>query len=185
MKMYNPAILKRAEARREKQGVKILDHTGRLYKAVKALYILAFCWMILMQALYLFGSYMLFANSIRSALFTVTVTTVLSVAGFILLLCRRYLLAAVLNLIPTVIGTLTLYSLLSGNPVAFVWRHGIPAVLLLVTAAALCTIGLRAKRLLAADYKKEVERLYLQHKDRFSGADEKEWRQFLNTYTGE
>lgn len=187
----NQAVLKRVYKFRERRGLRIIDTKSRTYKIFTLLYILSFAWYFVIHLLYFGGQALVLADPMQSALvymeqhYILCATTVLTVVGFVLMLCRQHLAGGILNMISLSVDSYQFYIMLVlrnkefDSVTKFAWRHAVPAGMMMLFCLIMCAIALRAKHHLNRDYNKVLEALYINNKDKLHGGTEEEWEALL------
>ncbi len=188
----NVAVLHRVEKYRERKGIRVADSNGKLYLFFKIMYILSFVWFAAIHFLYFAGELLVIYDPEMSAtvsmteFYIVAAATVLIILGFIFMLKRRQEVGGIMTVLALPVDTYQFYNLLiltnkdidSEN--IFLWRHLMPAILMLVFGILMCVIAIRAKALLNRDYKRVLEALYITHKDRLGSGTEADWEALLS-----
>ena len=189
---YNRAVLSRVDAYRKRKGLKILDTDSPLYAVVKFFYIVGFIWFAAIQLLFFLGQALILSDDKQADLvymnhfYIIAGAVALGVIGFILLLRKKHEIGGALNVVALATATYEYYVLLVlknqniDSMTKFVWRHLIPAVIMVLAAAIMCIIAIRAKALLKRDYNYALEALYVTYKDRLRGNSEEEWEALLS-----
>lgn len=187
----NQAVLNRVHKYRERRGFKIIDTKSTVYKVFLALYILSFSWFFVINFIFFVGEARVLANPDRAELvymepfFILCLSAILTVAGFVLILCRKHLVGGILNLISLSVGTYQFYDLLAlrnkdiDSVSKFIWRHLIPAALMVLFCTVLSAIALRVEHLLKRDYNRVLDALYITYKDKLHSGSEEEWEALL------
>lgn len=187
----NRAVLSRVEKYRERKGLKILDTDSPVYAVSKFIYIVGFIWFAAIQLMFFLGQALILSDSKQAELvymnhfYIISAAVAVSVAGFVLLLLSKYIIGAILNVLSLSVATYEYYVLLVlknqdiDSMTKFTWRHLIPAIVMVLAGAIMCTIALRAKALLKRDYNRVLEALYVTYKDRLHGNSEDEWEVLL------
>ena len=199
MKM-NKAVLARVGKMRERKGFKTVDTKSLFYKVCKWLYAIVFLWYIAVPSILAlswwvfpddYGAY----TSLFHKIF-LTVVVFGTFAAGIVLLKRRHEVGAVLNLVFIVAGLYELkyymhrfkqfdiddgYMMVFGEKILhdYIWRHFVPAFLMLLLGAIICGIYMRERLLLKRDYNKVLDALYIANKDKLTSGSEEEWDALL------
>ena len=188
----NPHVLKLVEDYRYRKGIVVTDEKSITYKVSKIIYFISVLWTFVFNSLFIIGSFISYNFSETDVklipAITLLIATVMLIAGFILIIKKLYIPAAILNVFSIVLGTVQFYTLLLSDLQLtrsithfFYWRHFFPAIILLATVAILCVIGIKCKTLLNRDYKKVLEKLYIKNKDKFSNITDDEWQELLES----
>ena len=186
----NPHVLELVKDYRYRKGIVVADEKSITYKVSKIIYILAFLWTLIFNTLFIIGSFISDKFSVVDVniipAITLLIATVLLISGFVFTLKKLYIPSGVLNLFSAVFGTIQFYTLLEDDIKLqrsithfFYWRHFFPAIILLVSLAVICAIGIKSKVLLNRDYKKVLEKIYIKNKEQFSNITDDEWQQLL------
>lgn len=189
----NQAVLNRVYKYRERKGIKITDTDSGLYITFKVIFILGFVWLMAMQSMYLLGQLLQFTDAaaakgvLMMPFYLICAATVVIILGFILLLTfKQHIAGGVLELVGlTVTGYEFHYLLVEVNGgidslTYFWWRHGVPAAIMMLCCAVMCFIGIRAKYCLNRDYKRVLEIVYINNKERLSTATDEDWQQIVD-----
>lgn len=188
---YNRAVLNRVEKYRERKGLRILDTDSPVYKGAKFLYIFGFVWFAAIQLIFFLGQALVLFDSKQAErvymnhFYVISVAVAVAVSGFVLLLIGKHIIGGILNLVSLATVTYEDYVLLVlknqdiDSMTKFIWRHLIPALIMVLAGGIMCIIALRAKALLKRDYNKVLEALYVTYKDRLHGSSEEEWEVLL------
>ena len=168
MKMYSN-ILEKVRLYEEKRGIVYAKTDGKLYKGLKVFYILLFVYTIVMNSLFLLGSFLseTVFNNLKNAVYTVLGLSVLLIASLIIMKFKNTVWAnfvsAVLNILSCVGLGITFGMLLQdviGFKISFYWRHLAPLCLMVIMTVALTVIALKAIFKTQKTYKKIVENIY-------------------------
>ncbi len=188
----NPHILALVDKYRYRKGIVITDEKSAVYKGFKIVYIISALWTFIFNSLFLIGNLisLQFAEAKIKSTPAVTelMSTLLLVVGFLLILKRIYIAGGIINILSTVMGTVQYFILLlndiqlnGGITHFFFWRHFVPAVILIISCAVVCFIGVKATLLLNKDYKKMLERLYIKNKEKLADTDDEGWQNLLES----
>ena len=188
----NPHILELVNEYRYRKGIVVTDEKSFVYKVFKIIYLIAFLWTFIFNALFTIWSFVSYNFSeitvnITPAI-TLIIATVFLIAGLILIMTKLYVPAGILNVFSIILGTVQYYTLLSsdiqlqgGITHFFYWRHFFPAIILLISVTVICVIGIKSKILLNRDYKKVVEKIYIKNKDQLSNITDDDWQKLLES----
>lgn len=194
MNMYE-GVLNRVRQIEEKNGIKYAKTDGKLFKTLKVVNILAFIWTMVMNFLYIAGCLLIYTfkenkEAFYGYIIPISVCTVLLIAALVLCKFRKYLVAGILNVVPSVV-MLVLFGSISTDTFGFLglaswyyWRHFAPLILVALTAFFMAYIALRADYKLKKLYKKVTENLFVQYGDVENLSDE-QWDEFLKNYDHE
>jgi hypothetical protein len=149
----NDEILQKVSLYEEKHGIVYAKTDGSLYKTLKGLYVLAFCYTMVMNFLFVIGNVM---SEMRFEIFKNTVYMVLTLsAGLILSLviigfkkyCWAHIAGFLLNLAScaglTVVYARQLEDVI-GYKTSFYWRHFVPFCLMVLLNLVITVIAVRA-----------------------------------------
>ena len=187
----NQAVLNRVHKFRERRGLKVVDTDSKVFKAFKISYIVAFGWYLLIHLFYFVGEALVLSTPEASQavymeqFYMLCGGAIIAVVGFILVLCNKFLIGGIFNIISAFLDTYQFYVLLVLRNKDFdstsklVVRHILPACLLIVCCMVVCGIALRAKHLFNRDYNRVLEALYVTYKDRLHSGSEEEWERLL------
>lgn len=189
----NQAVLNRVYKYRERKGIKITDTDSGVYTAFKVIYIISMIWFFATSLLYVLSQCLQFTNplSAKAVLITpfylICSSTFALVVGTVLLLkFKMHIPAGIINLAAlTIAGYEFNYLLVQYNVgmdgVSKFWlRHGAAAAVMALGCIVLCFIGIRAKVILNKDYKRVLEIIYINNKERLSSSNDSEWDQIIS-----
>jgi hypothetical protein len=149
----NDEILQKVSLYEEKHGIVYAKTDGSLYKTLKGLYVLAFCYTMVMNFLFVIGNVM---SEMRFEIFKNTVYMVLTLsAGLILSLaiisfkkyCWAHIAGFLLNT-AACMGLTVVYARqledVIGYKTSFYWRHFVPLCLMVLLNLVITVIAVRA-----------------------------------------
>lgn len=193
MKYYD-GVLQRVRKLEEKNAIIYAKPDGKLYNALKVIYIILFVYGNLNTLAYLLGmllKYWEFLNEFLSNTLTPVICLCLMIAGLICLLKKAHIVSAVLNTVPSVILIFFFmhrmsdeFTIDSMNP-KFYWRHLAPLLLIVILALWLAGIAIRAEFKLISQYTRVTENLYNLYKVNVGDGEEiseEQWDEFLQRY---
>jgi hypothetical protein len=192
MKQYR-SVRARAEEMNYKKGVNRLDVNSGGYKAGKIVYYIAFIWVVLFQAAYLFANTAAFgtlaASKVVIALYiTFWCSTAGVVAGFFLLKYKLHLASFLVSLVACV-GVIIMLGRNDNVSLAFLeggfmnnkhfWFYYAPAYLLLALLAFVCFVGVKSWFHGRNDYKAALATMYRKYQEEHPEVSDIEWQQHL------
>ncbi|MBO5200543.1 MAG: hypothetical protein J6B93_04610 [Clostridia bacterium] len=190
---YYKSVLDRVEEYRYKKGIVRLNTDSSVYTAGKVLYILSFSWLILFQLIYILGGLLMLssdrlADNATQLLIALGILTPISAIGLVLLCLKQHIASLSVTVLSAVLTMAVFYqneqvqlSFVSGiftSP--FFWRHFAPAILLIIFAALACGIGIKTALDLKKDYKKVMESMFINFKEKFPEASDSQWQTYLS-----
>ena len=192
MKMQE-SVLRRVRMVEEKHGITYAKTDGRLYKALRLIYILLFIYTRCINRMFICGMLVTRHGTdnfkgILNSLITVIVCTVLIIAGFCLSFTRFKLAAGLLSVLPeimliVVFGALMKDSLgVMGFKVSYFWRHFAPLSILVIVMAVTTVIAVRARIKTEKQYKKVLDNLYALYSLNSDDISDEQWEAFLEEY---
>ena len=192
MKMQE-SVLRRVRMVEEKNGIKYAKTDGKLYKALRVLYIITFAYTMGINLLFMAGMLLVYGGTdnfsgIANSLISVCICTAVIIAGLVLSFFRFKFSAGIMSIVPEiflipVFGAVMKDDLgFMGFTVSFFWRHLIPLLLLVILMTATTVIAVRARIKTEKHYKKVADNLYRLYKE--SGADitDEQWEDFIKEY---
>ena len=193
MKYYD-GIIKRVNMLEKKNGIFYAKPSGKLFGSLKIIYILVFLYTIFNNCAYLLGTYLNYKGGladVMNPLITVSVCTLLMIAGFVLLFKKLYLVSAILTVAPSVVLIPTFGVMLKDKLAIkaylpkYYWRHFIPLLILITLVCFMAIIVVRARIKFKQMYTKVTENLYnLYNINLKSDKDisDEQWAYFLENY---
>lgn len=195
MKKYD-GVLKRVREIEYKRGISYANTDGKLYKTINVLCILAAIWGMLTNILYILGNLLMYSGTdmmsgVKNTIITVSVCSVAIITSFILKRFKIYIIAAVLNMLSSVLLILQFANLLPddfgflGIKTSFYIRHFIPLALMSIFIIFLTVIAVRANIKTDRMYKKVTENLYNMYRISEANASDltdEQWDEFLKNY---
>lgn len=201
----NAAILqyvRRQEYRRRLEERERWGHVGgRIYAAAKIFYIIGFLCTFIINLAYMLGRWLNIdeatknpeayvttnLSDARSALYLVSLMTLLLIAALILMLARKTLAALVCTVLPTALLLVHFYQQLSdqmseSGPARYLTSHLLPLAVMLAAAVILFLIQLRERRAENAAYEKLTADLYKKHAGGDRALSDAEWEKLLGDY---
>lgn len=192
MKMQE-SVLRRVRMVEDKKGIHYAKTDGKLYKALRVLYTVVFAYTMAINLLFISGMLLVYGgtdsfSAILSSLISVSVCTVIIIAGFVLSFFKLKLAAGIMSvaaeifLIP-VFGAVMRDELgVMGFTASFYWRHLIPLLLLIALVTASTVIAVRADVKTKRQYKKVTENLFLLYSEKGEDITDEQWQEFLDNY---
>ena len=192
MKMQE-SVLKRVRMIEEKHGITYAKTDGKLYKALRVSYTVLFAYTMGINLLFICGMLLTRLGtdnfkSILNSLITVSVCTVLIIAGYILSFTRFKLVSGILSVLPEILliftyGTMMKDSLgVLGFTPSYFWRHFAPLLILVILMAATTVIAVRARIKTEKQYKKVLDNLYALYSVNTNDISDEQWEAFLAEY---
>jgi hypothetical protein len=187
MKMYDN-ILQKVNLYEEKRGIVYAKTDGKLYKTIKAFYVLAFVYTMFMNLVFILGVTLDSARFevLANPFYTVVALTVGLIAALVIVGFKKYLWAHIvsfaLNLLSTVGLTVTFAKLLEdviGYKTSFYWRHLAPLAIILLLSLWMTIIAIKAIVKLKKTYKKIEENLYADYSAESENLTDEEWDDVL------
>ena len=193
MKYYD-GVMQRVKKIEEKNAIFYARPDGKLYNAFKFMYILFFAYgafNILAFILGIYIKYKDFLSDFAVDILTPTVSLVLMLAGFVLLLKKVHIAGAALNTVPAVLmifffreKLLDEFTIDSVHP-KYYWRHLVPMLLVILCCVWMGVIAVRAHLKFKSQYTRVTENLYNLYKINAAGGEdvsEEQWEEFLERY---
>ena len=192
MKMQE-SVLKRVRMIEEKHGITYAKTDGRLYKALRISYTVLFAYTMCINLLFICGMMLTRYGtdnfkSILNTLITVTVCTVLIIAGYVLSFTRFKLAAGILSALPEIMLLVAFGSVMRdslgvlGFAPSYFWRHFAPLLILVILMAATTVIAVRARIKTEKQYKKVLDNLYSIYSVNTNDISDEQWEIFLAEY---
>lgn len=192
MKMQE-SILRRVRAVEEKNGIKYAKTDGRLYKTLRAFYIILFAYTTAVNLLYIAGMTYVYLGTdnfknVVNSIVTVSICTALIAVGFVLSFFRFKLAAGIISIVPEIFLIPVFGIALSdslgflGFKASFYWRHFAPLALLVILMIFTTVIAVRARIKTEKQYKKVTDNLYKLYRQNGNDISDEQWEQFLNNY---
>lgn len=192
---YYQGILDRVRILEHKNAIFYAKTDGKLYKALKWLYILAFAYGGFNVLAFVLGVMIKYGGHLSDftiELLTPGISLILMLAGFVLLLKKVHIVATALNSIPSCVMIFFFRNRLidefsADNSVfpQYYWRHLVPLLLIILLSMWMCGIALRAEYKTKTLYIKVTENLYNLYKVNVESGEElteEEWDTFLKKY---
>ncbi len=192
MKMYE-GVLSRVRKIEQKNGITYAKTDGKLYMAMKIIFIVSFIYAMGISLLYFAGLLLKYSDNLgeySKYIITPAVCTALIIVGFVLFLKKLHFTSICFTVIPAVISALFFLPLMEGeyantiNP-SYYWRHLAPMVLIATADLWGGIIGIRARLKTQKLYNRVTENLYATYKVAVNNGDEIDedtWDEFLNNY---
>lgn len=192
MKMQE-SVLRRVRMIEEKHGITYAKTDGKLYKALRVSYTVLFAYTMGINLLFICGMLLTRLGtdnfkSILNSLITVSVCTVLIIAGYALSFTRFKLISGILSILPEILliftyGTMMKDSLgVLGFTPSYFWRHFAPLLILVILMVATTVIAVRARIKTEKQYKKVLDNLYALYSVNTSDISDEQWEAFLAEY---
>ena len=147
---YYKSVLKKVEETNYKKGITTIDEKSGIYKSLKFLYILAFAWFMVFQALYLVSNLMVYIGyqeSISNVNQPLFITSCVVFFVMIAALVFTFFKWQMLNFVLTVVGGIAQIILVSKVDnfkletiehsifaSKYFWRHHAPIILMMIFA---------------------------------------------------
>ncbi len=193
MKKYN-AVFDRVNFIESKYGIKYAKTEGRLFKAIKVLFILSFAYYMITNLLVILGISITysdhnFSSEGKQFFWTVLICSAVSVIGLVFVCCKLNISGSIISVLPlpfiifSYANQMKEISGVFGLKLSFYLRHAAPIVLIAVFAFIMLIIAVREKIKYDKLYKKVLNSIYTQYnsKDGASLSDE-EWDEIINNY---
>lgn len=192
MKMQE-SVLARVRMVEEKNGIRYAKTDGKLYKAMRIIYTLAFAYTMGINLIFIAGMFLLhfgtdnFPN-VMNTLISVCVCTGLIIAGYVLSFFRFKLTAGILSVVPEVFLIVSFGAVMKdslgflGYMPSFYWRHFIPLAVMIITMSASVFIAVRARLKTQKQYKKVMDNLYRIYNENGGEITDGQWEEFLKNY---
>lgn len=192
MKMQE-SVLARVRMVEEKNGIRYAKTDGKLYKAMRIIYTLAFAYTMGINLIFIAGMFLLhfgtdnFPN-VMNTLISVCVCTGLIIAGYVLSFFRFKLTAGILSVVPEVFLIVSFGAVMKdslgflGYMPSFYWRHFIPLAVMIITMSASVFIAVRARLKTQKQYKKVMDNLYRIYNENGGEITDGQWEEFLRDY---
>ena len=192
MKMQE-SVLARVRMVEEKNGIRYAKTDGKLYKAMRIIYTLAFAYTMGITLIFIAGMFLLhfgtdnFPN-VMNTLISVCVCTGLIIAGYVLSFFRFKLTAGILSVVPEVFLIVSFGAVMKdslgflGYMPSFYWRHFIPLAVMIITMSASVFIAVRARLKTQKQYKKVMDNLYRIYNENGGEITDGQWEEFLKDY---
>ena len=197
MKKFD-GVLKRVRMLEEKNGIKYADTEGKLYKTLKFFYILAFAYTIAINLLFVLAMIIKVdaglaeKSDVFNYILSVSVCSLLIIAGLILRKCKLNLSAGIISVLPEIF-LIPVYAIplradfegFLGLKYSFYWKHGVPLFLMIILMSWMTVIAVRANIKTDRMYKKVTENLFNMYTVAEGDAEnlsEEQWSEFLENY---
>ena len=197
MKKFD-GVLQRVRLLEEKRGISYAKPDGRLYKTLKVFATILFVYTFIMNLMFIMSMFLLpmiqdvKLSDVMNLIITVSVCSVLSLVGFILTYCRKYLVGGILTVLP-MLFTIPSFALpladdlngFLGYKISFYWRHFGPIVITSILVIWMTVIAVRANVKTDRMYKKVCENLFNIFKvseGEVENITEEQWTEFLANY---
>lgn len=185
----NETILKYTLKSEEKYNIRYAKKDGALYGGFRTAYLVSYVYAAVFAAFVLLGIW--FNEEISTNLntvYTIGAFLVLGLMGAVFNGFKMPLFTALCSL-PVSVFTVICFGKLLIDPAGllgfnlkFYWAHLLPILVMVVSAAVMLIIDLRARYILKKGYDKISERLYSEYSAHAENLSEEEWEQFLKTY---
>lgn len=188
----NANILEYVEKYKYKYGIKYAEEGGKLVKTLGVLSSIVWIYSFFMIMLSIISFSINFAAGIfnysdHSNVFISTIiTAIIMIAAAVLYVCKQKIIACIIAIVAQIFVVLT-YAPISvygaGYMPSFYWRFVIPAALLIIFAASLLIVLIRANIKTNKLYNTLVEGLYKQYGTQDSEKlTDDQWQEFLTNY---
>lgn len=190
---YNQTVLNRVYKYRERKGIKITDTDSSVFKTFKIMYILALIWFFATDLLYILGCLLALSEPSTSNRVLMTpfimvscATAVILVATLLVLKFKAYIVGTVASFIAFCVSGYEFYNLLVDRSglekinTQFWLRHGISAMIAIICCVVICIVAVRARVKLNNDYKRVLEILYINNKEKLATANDEEWQTLVD-----
>lgn len=196
MKKYDN-IMKRVRFIENKYGIVYAKPDGKLFAVLKIFYLLAACYTLGINLLYIGGMFLMHYGTddfylYTNSLITISACTALMLTGSIMLFSKLKISASIISLASLPLMILTFGTALSddlgfmGFKTSFYWRHFIPMAIMLILLTLMLIIALRAKYKADVQYKRIVTNLYQMYSVRLGKEEnsitDEQWEEFLKSY---
>lgn len=188
MKM-NETILAQVKRSEEKYNIRYAKKDGSLYGGFRTAYLVSYIFAAVFAAFVILGIW--FNDEISANLNTVYTIGAFLVLGFFGAVFGGFKisLGTAICAIPVSVWAVICFGKLLIDPAGllglngkFYWAHLLPILVMVVSAAVMLIIDLRARYILKKGYEKITERLYAEYSTHAENLSEEEWEQFLNNY---
>lgn len=197
MKKFD-GVLKRVRMLEEKNGIKYADTECKLYKTLKFFYILAFAYTMAINLLFVLAMIIKVdaglaeKSDVFNYILSVSVCSLLIIAGLILRKCKLNLSAGIISVLPEIF-LIPVYAIplradfegFLGLKYSFYWKHGVPLFLMIILMSWMTVIAVRANIKTDRMYKKVTENLFNMYTVAEGDAEnlsEEQWSEFLENY---
>lgn len=193
---YTENVVARAGIIEEKNGIKYAKVGSRLYNTVKVFYIIAFAFATALSIIFLLGMFMFaetmhtFSDNLLSVIGVILLTALMSVSLYISRYNAKSVFAWIFggaNLVSAV-GLIVIFANLlreetgfGGLNVNFYWRHFAPLCLVVICAAVMVYISVRATVKFNNTCKKIVNNVYEQYRS-LPDDNKPQWDGYLANY---
>lgn len=195
MKKY-AGVLARVREMEQKNGIRYAKPEGKLYKTLKWLYGIIGVWALITNLMYILGVWLVNSGTdkmskVSNSLITVSVCSLLIIAGFVLNRYKQYIIGAVLSVVPSILLVPVFAVMMKdslgflGYKLSFYWRHAVPLILMVIFMVWLTVIAIRATVKTDKAYKRVTENLfnlYNLNGENGSEISEEQWQEFLEKY---
>ncbi len=188
----NANILEYVEKYKYKYGIKYAEEGGKLVKTLEIMSAIVWIYSFFMLVLSILSFAMKFAAGIfeysdfSNTFINTIICAIIMIAAAALFVCRQKITACAIAIVAQIL-TVLIYAPISvygiGYVASFYWRFLIPAALLIIFAAFLSVVLIRARVKTNRLYNTLVEGIYKQYgtKDGEKLTDE-QWQEFLTSY---
>lgn len=188
----NPNILEYLEKYKYKYGISYAQEGGKLVKTLSIITIILWVYSFFMLALTILSFSLNFSigktsyAEMGNVFITTIVCSVAMLAAAVLFFCKQKIVACIVFIVAETFVVLT-YEPISvygmGYVAGFYWKYAVPAILLVLFAAILLFILIRARVKTNKLYNMLVEGLYKQYGTRDGEKlTDAEWQEFLTQY---
>ena len=149
----NDEILQKVTLYEEKRGITYAKTDGGLYKALKGLYILAFCYTMVMNFFFLMGN--IFSENrleiFKNSVYMVLVFSALLIIALVMIAFKKYCFAHITAFLLNTVSSMGLIVVFArlledviGYKISFYWRHFAPLCLIVLLSLVITIIAVRA-----------------------------------------
>lgn len=197
MKKFN-GVLKRVRALEEKKGIKYAMPDGKLFKTLKVLYVIVFAYTIAINLLFILAMFLKVdlglagMSDVFNYILSVSVCSVLIIAGLVLQKFKLYLSAGITSVLPEIF-LIPVYAIplredidgFLGLKYSFYYKHGVPLLLMILFMTFMTVIAKRAEIKTDKMYKRVTENLFSMYavaEGEAENLSEEQWDEFLRNY---
>lgn len=207
---YNPVLLEKTRQALDKSLTRYARDNDTLYKCLRWICYIMIYWANFFNFVYIVSHSMRLMSTevtysdneistMKNVLYFAIILFVVLTVGYIVMLCKKYIVANVINLVGGVVGMVYFNNLYAdslfhnGMGSAFHYRHGFPLSIMVFVCVWMIYLSVRQEKIERKAYNEFSEKLYVKYNDRLARLssesdspvllNEDEWREFVNEYS--
>lgn len=193
MKYYD-GVLQRVRKIEDKNAISYAKPGGKLYNAIKVIYIVALVYGMLNATFYLLGVFIKYSghlNEFMGDILPVAISLVALVAGLVCICKKWHIAGSVLTVIPSAVFIFFFRDRLvdeltvNGVFLKYYWRHLAPMLIVMIIVVWMTVIAIRCQLKTKQQYIRVTENLYNLYKINVTDGEEiseEQWDEFLQKY---